>query len=99
MLATFSPHVDDETINTIGLKLSDKPLSSLPTNSRVFEYPDLENVFVMDTDLYGNMLPEEFCFLAFYGQHGLIGDRLEVETLRNSRADDIKKIVQRNIEG
>ncbi|HZG23504.1 MAG TPA: hypothetical protein VEZ17_02930 [Chitinophagaceae bacterium] len=99
MLATFAPHVDDETINTVGLKLSEKPLSSLPTNSRVFEYPELENVFIMDTDLYGNLLPDDFCFLAFYGQHGLIGNRLKVETLRNSPAHELRKIVERNIEG
>ncbi len=88
-------NIDEETINKIGLRLSDKPVISQNTcNARVFEYPHLENVFIMEADLYGNTMPENTCFLAFYGNHGLIGEQLEVETLKNASVEDIKKIVE-----
>ncbi len=93
-------NIDEETINKIGLRLSDKPVISQNTcNARVFEYPHLENVFIMEADLYGNIMPKNSCFLAFYGNHGLIGEQLEVETLKNASVEDIKKIVESDREG
>ncbi len=93
-------NIDEETISKIGLQLSDKPLNAqnAPT-ARIFEYPHLDNVFVMESDLYGNTMPKGSCFLAFYGKHGLIGKHLKVETLKNASVEDIKKMVESNSEG
>ncbi|MCW3109986.1 MAG: hypothetical protein JWQ09_4492 [Segetibacter sp.] len=77
-------NIDEETISKIGLRLSDEPINAqIAPNARVFEYPHLYKVFVMESDLYGNTMPKDSCFLAFYGHHGLIGKDLKVETLRN----------------
>jgi hypothetical protein len=92
--------IDDETISKLGLQLSDKPANSqIAPNARVFEYPNLENVLVMESDLYGNRMPKGSCFLAFYGTHGFEGRHLKVETLKNSSLADIKKMVSDNVEG
>ena len=93
-------NIDEETINKIGLRPSDKLSNTqIPPNARVFEYPHLDNVFVMESDLYGNKMPKNSCFLAFYGNHGLIGKHLKIETLKNASEEDIKKIVESNSEG
>jgi hypothetical protein len=57
----------------------------------------LKDVFIMESDLYGNTMPKGSCFLAFYGQHGR--RPLKIETLRNATVDDIKKMVECNNEG
>ncbi len=93
-------NIDKETISKIGLRLSDKPINTqFASNARVFEYPYLDNVFVMESDLYGNVMPKNSCFLAFYGKHGLIGTHLKIETLKNASVEDIKKIVKSNLGG
>jgi hypothetical protein len=94
-------NIDEETIKKIGLKLSDKLVSppQITSAARVFEYPDIENVFVMEVDLYGNIMPQDSCFLAFHGSHGLIGKDLKVESLKNSKVEDIKKLIESNIDG
>ena len=93
-------NIDEETISKIGLQLSDKPINAqVAPNARVFEYPNLDNVFIMESDLYGNRMPKNSCFLAFYGHHGIIGKHLLVETLKNASLEDIKKIVESNLEG
>lgn len=93
-------NIDEETISKLGLRLSDEPLNAeIAPNARVFEYPHLDKVFVMESDLYGNTMPIGSCFLAFYGHHGLIGKHLKVETLKNASIDDIKNMVRSNIEG
>lgn len=100
MTAYTEYHIDEATISRIGLRLSDTPVKEhLSRNARIFEFPTLENVFVMESDFYGNQMPDGFCFLAFYGRHGLLGEELLVETLRKASAEDIKKMVQSNIEG
>lgn len=92
-------NIDDETISKLQLRPSDKPINAnIAGNARVFEYPGLENVFVMESDLYGNVMPQGSCFLAFYGRHGLIGQHLHIETLKNASVEDIKKIVESNSE-
>jgi hypothetical protein len=93
-------NIDEETASKIGLRLSDKNINAqIAPNSRVFEYPHLKDVFVMESDLYGNAMPKGSCFLAFYGAHGLIGKHLHIETLQNASVEDIKKIVESNLEG
>ena len=93
-------NIDEETIRKVGLKLSEEHINAqIAPNARIFEYPHLANVFIMESDLYGNTMPENSCFLAFYGHHGLIGKRLKVETLRNASVEDIKNIVESNKEG
>jgi hypothetical protein len=93
-------NIDQDTLRKTGLRLSEKPIQAqLPPNSRVFEYPGLEDVYVMESDLYGNPMPEDSCFLAFQGHRGLIGKHLKIETLRNSSVEDIKRMVQHHIEG
>ncbi len=99
-METIDLNIDEDTINKLGLKLSDKlPDAQIAPQARVFEYPDLENVFVMESDLYGNRMPKNSCFLAFYGTHGLMGKHLYIETLRNASVEDIKNMVQKNTEG
>jgi hypothetical protein len=100
MVNTNNFIIDDKTITKIGLQLSDKHINSqIAPDARVFEYPHLENVFIMESDLYGNQMPNDSCFLAFYGRNGLIGKHLSVETLKNSSLDDIKNMVEDNTEG
>ena len=51
--------IDEGTISKIGLRLSDKPINAnIAPDARIFEYPGLEDVFVMESDLYGNKMPE-----------------------------------------
>jgi hypothetical protein len=53
----------------------------------------------MESDLYGNKMPKDSCFLAFNGRHGLIGKHLKVETLKNATIKDIKEMIEINKEG
>lgn len=93
-------NLDDATINAIGLKLTDKHLNAeTAVSARVFEYPHLPDVYIMESDLYGNTMPKDSCFLAFNGQHGLIGKTVKVETLTHSTIMDIKKMVEENNQG
>ena len=91
--------LDEAVIKKLGLRETDKQVSAQTAlDGRVYEYPHLENVFVMEYDLYGNRMPEGSCFLAFHGRHGLMGTHLKIEDLKNASADDIKNIVQNNID-
>jgi hypothetical protein len=93
-------NLDDKTIQKLGLRISDKPINAQTAQgSRIFEYPHLENVFVMESDLYGNVMPENACFLAFQGRHGLIGKHMTIETLVNSTPAEIRHIVETNTDG
>jgi hypothetical protein len=93
-------NIDAETIKTLGLRLSNKPINAeTALTARIFEYPLLEHVYIMESDLYGNTMPKDSCFLAFNGQHGLIGKHLKVETLKRSTMKDIEKMVHDNNEG
>src|SRR5688500_14638780 len=93
-------NIDEETISKLGLKLSDQPVNAqIAPGARVFEYPHMENVFIMEYDLYGNKMPKDSCFLAFTGQHGLVGKHLKVETLRNASPEEIRTMVENNQEG
>ena len=92
--------LDEATINKVGLRVSDKHINAqIAPGSKVFEYPHLNNVFIMESDLYGNLMPEGSCFLAFEGQHGLIGRNITIEKLTLASEDDIKSMVQHNCEG
>jgi hypothetical protein len=100
MIQNSDLNLDEKTISKIGLRLSDKPINApIAANARVFEYPHLKDVFIMESDLYGNIMPKDHCFLAFPGSHGLIGKHLKVETLKNASVEDIKKMVASNSEG
>lgn len=93
-------NITKETVNKLSLRLSHAPVNAkISPAARVFEYPNLENVFIMENDLYGNIMPKDSCFLAFYGRNGLIGKHLKVETLLKSTIEDIKNIVRINTEG
>ncbi len=100
MINTDDLNLDKETIDKIGLTLSDEPVTAQTApNARVFKYPGLDGVYIMESDLYGNAMPKGSCFLAFNGIHGLIGTHLKVETLKNASKEDIKKMVESNSEG
>ena len=100
MESTNDINIDEETINQIGLRPSDKSINAqIAPNSRVFVYPHLKNVFIMESDLYGNKMPKDSCFLAFNGLHGLIGKHLKTETLKKATIKDIKDMVESNNEG
>jgi hypothetical protein len=89
--------IDEETIERLGLRPTDKAVNAqIAPDARVFAYPLLENVFIMESDLYGNKMPKDSCFLAFTGQHGLVGMHIQVETLKNASPDDIRNMVENN---
>jgi hypothetical protein len=93
-------NIDNETILKLGLRPSDKEINAqIAPEARVFIYPFLDNVYIMESDLYGNKMPKDSCFLAFNGQHGLMGKHLKVETLRNATIREIKNMVERNNAG
>lgn len=93
-------NLDEETIRQVGLQQTDKPINAqIAPDARVFSYPFLDEVFIMESDLYGNKMPKGSCFLAFNGKHGLIGQHLKVETLKNASVEEIKKIIEANAEG
>ena len=93
-------NISNKTISELGLRLSDKKVNAVVSpNAKVFEFPYLDNVFIMENDLYGNVMPDDFFFFSFCGHHGLIGKDLSVETLENATVADIKKMVESNIEG
>jgi hypothetical protein len=100
MLNVTERHIDEETIRSIGLRPSERAIMpQLTVNPRVFEFSDLEDVFVMEGDFYGNPMPQGSCFLVFPGRHGLLGRQLRLEKLRNASAEDIQKMVQSINEG
>jgi len=100
MLNTGKTNLSRETISKVGLRLSDKAINAgISQTARVFEYPHLKDVFVMENDLYGNVMPKDSCFLAFYGRNGLIGKQITVEKLRNASTEEIKNLVKINSEG
>ena len=93
-------NIDEATIKKVGLQLSDDPVNEKAVpGARVFKYPGLDGVYVMENDLYGNRMPEGSCFLAFEGKHGLVGQHLLVEKLRSANAVDIRKIIEANENG
>jgi len=93
-------NIKNSTIAKMGLRLSNQKINAeISPDARVFEYPHLPNVFIMENDLYGNVMPKNSCFLAFYGKHGLIGKHLNIDTLLHSSVADIKNLVESNTEG
>ncbi|MDB5205039.1 MAG: hypothetical protein JWR72_114 [Flavisolibacter sp.] len=97
---TTDKNLDDATIRKVGLRISERPINAQTAlDSRIFEYPHLEDVYVMESDLYGNAMPKDSCFLAFNGRHGLVGKHLAIEVLSNSSVADIRHIVETNIDG
>ncbi|RYZ22944.1 MAG: hypothetical protein EOO10_21365 [Chitinophagaceae bacterium] len=100
MQSIHEVNIDEATISKIGLRLTDNTINAqISPDARVFIYPFLEDVYVMESDLYGNQMPKGSCFLAFNGQHGLIGKHLSVEVLQNATLKEIKDMVQSNCEG
>ena len=93
-------HLDEKTIAELGLYESAEPITApAAPDARVFRFHNLENIYVMETDLYGNTMPEGTCFLAFHGRNGLMGKRLSLDTLRSNSIEDIRKFVDDNHSG
>jgi hypothetical protein len=93
-------NIDQETITKVGLRPSDNSTAvQIAAGTRVFDYPDLENVFIMESDLYGNRMPKGTCFLAFTGAHGLMGRQLSIDVLKSSSPRKIASIVESNNQG
>jgi hypothetical protein len=100
MIDTNAFTISDEIIIQVGLTpISEQINAVMAPYSRVFAYPGLDKVYIMESDLYGNTMNEGRCFLAFYGQHGLIGKELTIETLQCSSQAEIKRLVDINIQG
>jgi hypothetical protein len=88
------------TITKLGLTISEEKINaSVNPESRIFNYPGLENVFVMESDLYGNPMPKDSCFLAFTGRNGMVGKHITIDTLRHTSVEGIRQLVESNIEG
>ena len=93
-------NIDDETITKLGLIPSDAPLNAqIALGARIFKYPHLQEVYIMESDLYGNSMPEDSCFIAFNGNHGFIGKHLLLLTLKSSSVSDIQNIIDANKNG
>lgn len=93
-------NLDEETIRQLGLQPCYEPINApLAPHARVFVYPSIEGVYVMESDLYGNSMPEGSIFLAFKGRSGLIGKHLHIHTLKSSSIEDISKMVEDNNAG
>jgi hypothetical protein len=100
MSDTVSYNIDKETISRLGLTITHKQVNAQSTpHARVFEYPHLENVFIMENDLYGATMPGHSCFIAFNGRHGLMGKQISIDELKNSSLEEIRKLVVDNSEG
>ena len=100
MIEIVETNIDAETISSLGLQLSDKHVNAeIALHARVFEYPHLDNVFIMESDLYGNSMPKGSCFLAFKSEHGLVGKHMTIENLLSASVAQIKRIVENNTEG
>jgi hypothetical protein len=101
MITDKELNIDEETIESLGLQLTDTPLTAEAVNpwARVFTVPGLEEVYIMESDLYGKQMPKDSVFLAFNGPHGLIGKPMKIEKLRRLSVKDIKKIVEDNNPG
>ena len=100
MININDTNISRETITKVGLRLSHQAINAdISPDARVFEYPHLKDVFVMENDLYGNVMPKDSCFLAFYGRNGLIGKQITVEKLKNASKDEIENLVKINTEG
>jgi hypothetical protein len=96
----ISYNIDEETIDRLGLTITNKQINAPSTpHARVFEYPHMENVFIMENDLYGRTMPEHSCFIAFNGRHGLVGKHLTIEQLKSSSVEEIRKLVVDNSAG
>jgi hypothetical protein len=96
----ISYHIDEDTISKLGLTITHKQINAQSTpNARVFEYPHLDNVFIMENDLYGTIMPEHSCFIAFNGRNGLMGKHLSIENLKKYSVEDIRELVANNSEG
>ena len=100
MSSNINHNLDEETIRKLGLVITNKQINAQSTpHARVFEYPHLVNVFIMENDLYGATMPEHSCFIAFNGRNGLVGKHLKISVLKNSSVEDIRKLVVDNSEG
>jgi hypothetical protein len=93
-------NIDEETISKLGLTVTNKQINAQSApHARVFEYPRMENVFIMENDLYGAAMPPHSCFIAFTGRHGLVGRHLTIDELKNLSVEDVQKLVADNSEG
>ena len=93
-------NLSTEVIEKIGLRqVQEGIIPQMAPNARVFAYPGLQDVYVMESDLYGNPMPEGSCFLAFNGRAGMIGQHITIEALENSTKEEIEKLVAANNAG
>ena len=93
-------NLDAETIGQLGLRQSDAHINApLAPNARVFVYPAVADVYVMESDLYGNAMPQGSVFLAFEGRSGLVGKHIRIDVLKKSSIEEIRKIVADNNAG
>lgn len=93
-------NLDDATIKKVGLVLTSKPINAhIAPDARIFRFPGVEKLYIMESDLYGNTMPEDSCFVAFYGKNGLVGKHLRVETLVTMTKDDMRSLMESNCNG
>jgi hypothetical protein len=88
-------NLSQEMIDLLGLRQTNKSINAqIALNARVFEYPHMDAVYIMESDLYGNTMPEGCCFLAFEGRAGLMGKHITIDALKNSTVEDVRKMVE-----
>ena len=89
-----------QVLDKAGLQLSDKKINAaVSPDALVYEFRQLAGVYIMENDLYGNVMPEDSCFLAFEGAHGLMGKHLKLDTLMTSSLSQIRELVAMHNEG
>lgn len=93
-------NINIKTINDLELYQVGKAINAHTTSkARIFSIADLQDVYIMENDLYGNVMPMGSFFLAFNGRNGLMGIQILIDTLRKSSPSDIGKIVDANNNG
>ncbi|MDB5253569.1 MAG: hypothetical protein JWP27_2738 [Flaviaesturariibacter sp.] len=93
-------NLSPQLIEKLGLTLSTDDVNAATNpDARVFRYPTLDRIYIMESDLYGNPMPANSCFLAFTGRNGLMGRHITIDALSKTSAEGIKQLVQDNTQG
>jgi|SRR6476620_4138960 len=95
MITTNNYTLDEEVVQFLALRLRLTPIEIDSTvTGRIFEYPHIPEVYILEDDLTGNRMPEGTCLLAFTDREKLEGVKLKIETLLISTPGDIKRLIQ-----
>jgi len=92
-------YVSKQVISNLSLQLTDKLDTVSELTGKIYKYPNIKDVYILEKDLYGNSMPEGYCFLAFSGSHGMIGRQLSLKTLEKASEEDMRILIESNEQG